>query len=552
MKALLILPPADFAQRRAYTAMPPLGLAYLAASLRKDGIGVRAEDLWFRQPTDLAALLAEYRPDLLGIQVSSHQCLTSRDCAAMAKRILPECRVVFGGCHATALPELILSRWPEVDAVVVGEGEETLTELCGILERGGDPATVAGLALRDASGEALRTPPRPFIEDLDRLPRPDRGWFPLDRYPKHRRYGLYAPRLGVTSSRGCHGRCSFCASGRLWGNRWRTRSDGDVLGELAELAEQYPGEPIRFTEDNFCFDPTRVMEICEGILRRGLTIRWWANSRVDLPAEKPEEMFSIMAQAGCQRLSFGIESAAPEVLEAMHKQSSPEMIELTLRRADEAGLHCHAFLILGCVNENKETIRHTLRVMRRCAVPSVNTTVATIYPGTELADFAAYHPGSLQNNGTYNDEYWLESQTPPNFVGFIREWELDFYMEVLRELELTGLARFAGRRLRRHDTTPARQAAPVLLHGAGLITAGGVLIYGAVAAPVVTAGFLTLLGLTTIVVAGYISRRNHGHLSDSPCFVPRLGWIRLHTWTRRGMNRLAAMSAWLGGLLTSR
>ena len=157
--------------------------------------------------------------------------------ASAAKEACPDAKIVMGGPHATFQDKEILRQEKVVDIIVRGEGEETLLELAKQpeLENIGD---IKGITYR-SGGEIVQTPTRPFIQNLDALPRPDYKQIPIEKYK------INGKRiLPIISSRGCPFQCSFCVASEMFGRTFRARSEGNVVDEIEWLKNEYGAEGI--------------------------------------------------------------------------------------------------------------------------------------------------------------------------------------------------------------------------------------------------------------------------------------------------------------------
>ena len=233
-KVLLILPPSTSAIKEVLgITSPPLGLAYIASFLEREGNEVRIIDS-LAENFDLHHIdrdIDRWSPDMVGVTSTTPNFYEALKVAKIAKA--HECKVVMGGPHATFMDVETLEKNPFVDYIVRGEGEITMHELIKSLEKRIEPKDVLGLTYR-VNGVIKRNPPRPPIKDLDSLPMPAYHLLPMERYVSE---GLrYAT---VISSRGCPFECVFCSSSRICGKRWRARSTEKVVEEVQLLTDKY-------------------------------------------------------------------------------------------------------------------------------------------------------------------------------------------------------------------------------------------------------------------------------------------------------------------------
>ena len=216
----------------------PMGLAYLAAVLEQQRIEAKIIDcqaLCINQQ-QLGRELSLFQPDLVGITAIAPLMSSALLSAKTAKETIPGVKVVLGGPHATFMDEQIIARESAVDFIVRGEGELTLLEIAQNLDEKIQIAQIKGVTYKD-NNKVIRTPNRPFIQDLDSLPRPAYHLFELDRYR------LFGKRLlPVITSRGCPFQCNFCVASRMFGKEYRMRSAENVLDELEWLKNTHKAQ----------------------------------------------------------------------------------------------------------------------------------------------------------------------------------------------------------------------------------------------------------------------------------------------------------------------
>ena len=325
---------------RSRFRFPPLGIAYVAATLREAGYDVDVLDCTFRSRDEAVRQALAAEPDVVGIY-----CMTTmlEDCLGFARALRGRCRLlVAGGPLPTCEPAAFL---PYFDVVVRGEGEQTMLDVLAAQEAGADLASVPGVMSRPAqpaeasgaayskTGAAADAPPRPFASDLDRIPFPARDLLPNRQYIEFGRKSYGYSITTVMSTRGCPFRCEFC-SNVVFGDSYRERSPRNVVDEVEQaLALGY--DRISFADDVFTLNRRRVLEICEEIRRRDLHFSWECLGRVDA---FDHETARAMKAAGCFRIFFGIESGNDRILALMDKRITTAQAEGAVLAAHRAGL----------------------------------------------------------------------------------------------------------------------------------------------------------------------------------------------------------------------
>ena len=375
MNILLINPAPTGTLKATGVLFPPLGLLYVAAYAEKEGHQVVVRDLAVRGKKEEI----EFKKyDVVGISTDTTR---HRQALQLAKKAKANgCTVVMGGPHPGYVDEEILST-QKVDFIVHGEGEVTFLELVATLEKkNGRLDSIQGISFL-SDGELVRTPPRPFIENLDSLPFPARHLIPIDDYQRTRIGDR--PITPLITSRGCPYRCVFCSSSHFWGTKIRARSVASVLKELEEVHDRYRFHAVAFVDDTFNLNPKRVIEICHGIVEKKLDLWWWCLSRIDLLL-KNQDMVQEMVRAGAKSVFIGVESSNPKTLQELRKGIEVEETIRAVEVLKRSGLEIHASYILGGLHDTAKTIHDTIRFAKRLDTNVAQFSILTPYPGTAI------------------------------------------------------------------------------------------------------------------------------------------------------------------------
>ncbi len=355
----------------------PMGLAYLAAVLEKNGhevtmIDCPALDMDLEQ---LKTKLVSIEPNVVGITSMTPTIQSALLSAAAAKEVCPDTMIILGGPHATFMDKQVLTEESAVDIVVRGEGEETLLELAKNVFNSKGFNRIDGITFRN-NGQIIRTPNRPFIQNLDQLPRPAYRYFPLEKY---RLFGR--KMLPIMTSRGCPSQCSFCTTARMFGKAFRARSPKSIVDELEWLRDVHGADAFSFYDDTFTLDKKRALKICEEIKDRKIGLPWDCQTRV---SQVSKELLLRMREADCQQVFFGVESGCQKILNAVRKGTTVEQNEKAIRLAKDAGLFVAVSVIIGYPGETKGMLQETIDLISKAEPDDVYICVATPYPGTEL------------------------------------------------------------------------------------------------------------------------------------------------------------------------
>jgi anaerobic magnesium-protoporphyrin IX monomethyl ester cyclase len=377
-RVTLVNPPYPVGSHQ-HPPFTPLGLGYLAAVLEKKEYPVDVIDcqvLGCSHDEFTSRLSKLKRPNIVGITSTTLTYKSALQIAKIAKEVWPNCLTIIGGSHVTFWDKQALEESPHLDIIVRKEGENTMLELADRVEKGKNYYNVLGTTVRKDDGKIVRNEDRPYIENLDDLPFPAHHLWPMERLMKHG-----AVVFPLMASRGCVFWCDFCSTVRMFGRRYRMRSPKNVVDEIEYLQKHFGAHQFTFYDDAFTVDQDRAGEICREIKRRKLKIEWDCETRVDMVTE---DLLSIMKEAGCFAVWFGVESGAQPVLDAMRKGITPAQTIKAFNMAKEAGLMTVAGVVLGFPGETKETIWETVKFIERLNPGDVGYYIATPYPGTPL------------------------------------------------------------------------------------------------------------------------------------------------------------------------
>lgn len=376
MKILLLHPPSRDGKNED-VVVPPLGLAYLAATLEREGHGVRILDAFALRMKweEFAEAVKKEKADLIGIGGMTPTIDTTLRAAKICR---PHTRtLVTGGPHFSVYGQEFFRDCPEMDFGILGEGERSFAALVRKLEKGQDPWDVPGLV-----GPGNASPPEKFIQAWDELPFPARHLLPNGSY----RYALWPGKKVTTmiTSRGCPYRCIFCDKS-VFGSRWRARSAVNVLDEMEQVVKEMGIRSVIIYDDLFTLDPQRVQEICQGILERGLKFEWKCEGRVD---RVDEEMLAWMKKAGCVLIAYGVESGTQKGLDYLRKGTTLEQARRAFALTHKAGIRPMAYFILGIPVETFAESLQTIEFAKELNPDYAQFSILSPYRGTDLYEEA--------------------------------------------------------------------------------------------------------------------------------------------------------------------
>jgi radical SAM superfamily enzyme YgiQ (UPF0313 family) len=360
--------------------LPPLGLEFIASVLRPHAERVDVVDLrkergrtkdFLRPDTDLACFSVNWdiEADFLREEINS---------------VPPSVFTLLGGRHATEDPEGWLAACPNAKALVRGDGEEAVAELC----RGVPLDRIAGLSFRE-DGKVTHNGNRilgPMQDDV---------------YPERqrRRYGYNVEMEGLnvgipidtlSASRGCPFHCTFCSFSRNpWGVKraWSTRSPESVVRELAEV----DAEIVGFTDDLFTHDMDRVERICDLLLAKKIRKHYFVNARLEI--SKRPDVLRKMERAGFAVLMLGVESAHDKTLRSMRKGFDTAKIREHFEVLRKTRMILHGYFILGNIGENRAEMEQIIPFAQELGIDTIAISTLRHSPYSGLDELVAASPG---------------------------------------------------------------------------------------------------------------------------------------------------------------
>jgi len=358
----------------------PVFLAYLTSLLKKHGfstIGIDAVDkelgIW-----EFVELVKSYGPDIIFMEISTPSLPYDLECAERLKESLG-CKIAFIGPHVNYFNERIMRNYNFVDFCIRDEFEFTALELCQKLKEKSSLKPVKGLTYREGEKITINEA-RPLELGLDKLPFPDREDFPIANYQQ----AFYSGKKTalMLSSRGCPSRCTFC----IWpqtmtGHVHRARTTKNIVDEIAYLIKNHGVDELYFDDDTFIVDKQRVYDLCYDLLRRKINIPWMCMARV---SNIDKELLKKMKQAGCTQIFYGFESGSQKILNNIKKGITLQQAINAVRLTQKAGMYATGSFIIGLPDDDKETIKETLKFAIKLRADYVQFALAEVFPGTEL------------------------------------------------------------------------------------------------------------------------------------------------------------------------
>jgi radical SAM superfamily enzyme YgiQ (UPF0313 family) len=346
---------------------PPLGLLYIAAALRgRLGAEVRVLDAML-ESNPLKALvshLKSFSPDIVGISALTAEAFLARKAATTVKTASPSTPVIIGGPYPSSDPEIVLSD-ANVDAAVISEGEDTMTELVRLIMPEGPHwekpdllISVDGLAFC-AEGRTVLSKPRAPIQDLDSLPFPAGDLIDYKKFWTRDSMATpgIRPYLTMFTSRGCPYKCVYCH--QLFGKFFRSRSPESVIDETGRLMKM-GARDIEILDDIANFNPRRFNRILELMLEKKLHPALSFPNAISADIMK-EDSIDLLKRLGTGEISVAIETASVRLQKLLRKDLSMEKATHTIGMLADRHIFTRGFFMLGFPTETEEEMIATIR-----------------------------------------------------------------------------------------------------------------------------------------------------------------------------------------------
>jgi len=336
-----------------------LGLAYLAAGLRQAGVGTQIIDMHLLGASvrQVVESVQQASPIVVGITGTERQGRALVAIAQYVRARLPRAHIAAGGHFATFCHDRLVRDVPALDSVVRGEGDLVFVELVKRVLAAEDWRGLPGVSFHQ-DGTVVSNPPSALIANLDNLPFPARD----TARAAMARNGL----LGVTSSRGCYGQCTFCSIRAFYslqvGPAWRARSPENVVEEMALLARDYGCHRFWLVDDSFIGPGPRGRErahaFADEVLSRGLKLEFAIFSRAN---DVGRDLFLHLRHAGLRLVEIGVESGNQSQLDRFRKGTTVEDGRRAMRTLRDLGVDVSVALVMfdpeSTLGEGLDTLR---------------------------------------------------------------------------------------------------------------------------------------------------------------------------------------------------
>jgi len=339
---------------------------------------------WKQAEAELHDSMAAFRPDMVVQAVVTPAMPEAAQISRWARQIVGSRVInVLCGMHPSGVPELTLNECHDVDAIALGEYELTLRDIADH----GITVETPGLAVRH-DDRCERTTPRAAAQDVDSLGPPAYDMLDMEFLTQPNPWTIrYLPlsSLNIRTSRGCPGRCVFCAEHFVSGLGVRFHSTEYVMDQVEYACERLGVQAIHFEDETFGADPVRLRAVCEAMQSRGFhrRLQWDCLMRVDQAAP---ELLRAMKAAGCIQVEYGFESGSDNALRRLGKRATVEQNRRTVQLTREAGIRIFADLMVGLPGETREDLNRTMRFLHWARPEVLSAGRLLPMPGTGLYD----------------------------------------------------------------------------------------------------------------------------------------------------------------------
>ena len=378
---------------------PPLGLALLAALWDSAGQTSEIIDAAALQLT-IPEIVDQIDPsaDFVGITATTPEISSAMTLARDIRNRLPQTRIILGGAHPTVFHrELVKDNI--CDMAVRGEGEEAITKLA----RNTPLHLIPNLTWRNTQGEIIVNPAATDYADLDSLPFPAYEKLPMSLYHSALGAAQYQPSIGMVTSRGCPGKCTFCFS-EMFGPQVRFMSPLRVIEHIEVLQKKYGIREISFYDDTFTANKKNVAVLCRLMLEKKINLSWSCFARVDTVTP---DLLQLMKKAGCHQIMYGFETTDEDILKNINKRITAEQFQNAIKWTRAAKMNIRGAFMLGNPGETEASMQRTIAFAKNARIHFAVFNITTPYPGT------AMYKEFLRNNSLLHYNWDLYNLAEP-------------------------------------------------------------------------------------------------------------------------------------------
>jgi len=425
MKVCLVFPPPEKGMNGPWlNPYLPYGLFTLAAYLERQGHELSVIDCMVEglSHSRLKERIYYFKPEVLGVTLLSSVHDSGYKCLKIAKEIDGKILTVLGGAHASALDRELLQHWPEADVIVRKEGEISMANL---LSDPGGMAAIKGVTYRDGE-KIIRNEDEKPVDNLDSLPFPalhlakmEKYFRMADRYEFH----LRSPSSSLMTSRGCIGKCTYCASPFLW-PKLRINSPEYVIENIKYQQRGYGIRDFKFFDDYFPVSMGWMRKFHKKVKDQQIDISYRCMGRADLVND---ELLAMMKETGCYYIDFGIESGSQKILDSVNKKVAIDQVKKAIQLAEKHKIRRGGFFMVGFKGETAEDLSATLKLA--CSLPFDRACFSQtrVYPGTRIYEDNKIGPSFWFDGEELKDVYNAPVYRPKEYSALDLENIIRFF-----------------------------------------------------------------------------------------------------------------------------
>lgn len=389
---------------------PPLGLLYLSAFVKQHSLyDVRVLDSTFMNVLNWKDELLQSKPDIIAFYANIMTKIRLVQLVKELKLQLPDTVFVVGGPDVRYNTENYLKTG--FDFAVIGEGEETLLELCQTVESGGDTSVIPGLAFL-SENNLIQTEERLKIRDMEEIPTPDRNAIDFEKYLSYWSKHHGTRTASISTQRGCPYTCKWCSTA-VYGQSYRRNTAKRVVGEIKFLVDTYQVDALWFVDDVFTVSHKWIKDLYNEFKLSQLVIPFECITRAE---RLNEEVLSMLKEMGCFRIWIGAESGSQRIIDKMDRRVDVMLVREMIRKTKKHGIEAGTFIMVGYPDEKQDDLVLTMEHLKE-SIPDL-LTITRAYPikGTALYDevkdeLSDYNWGTtsdreLKFKVPYSDKYY--------------------------------------------------------------------------------------------------------------------------------------------------
>jgi anaerobic magnesium-protoporphyrin IX monomethyl ester cyclase len=319
----------------------------------------------------------------------------------IAKKVrerLPHVKIIMGGAHPTIFHDELV-RNNICDMVIRNEGESPIMELA----KNTSYQLIPNLTWRNSVNEVIINPDSTKYVNLDKLPMPAYEKLPMLLYHSALGAARQEPAIGMITSRGCPGKCTFCFPG-MFGSQIRIMSAPRIIQHIEHLQRNYGIREISFYDDTFTASNKNVAELCQLILKKEIKLSWSCFTRLDTVTP---ELLLLMKKAGCHQIMYGFETTNECILKTINKQTTLRQFQNVLAWTRAAKINVRGAFMLGNPGETESSMDKTINFAKNAGIKYAVFNITTPYPGTTL------YKEFLQKNSLLHQDWNLYDRAQP-------------------------------------------------------------------------------------------------------------------------------------------